>query len=180
HQYDDATFNSMPTLTAQDSGVFFANSAVNVAGITDGTSNTLLLSERAHGLLDDSTAQNWHWWFDGYYGDNLFWAAFPINPFRKLKTNSSSVSNPNAYVNAASSQHPGGANFAFADGSVRFLKEEINCWPYDQASGIPVGVTGDWVNYFQPFTVAPTVRPGVYQALSTRNKGEGISSDSYN
>src|SRR5262249_10341924 len=59
------------------------------------------------------------------------------------------------------SQHPGGANFLFCDGSARFLKETI-------AMGNP--------NYTPP----PGINnKGVYRKLSTRNGGELISSDAY-
>ena len=56
------------------------------------------------------------------------------------------------------SQHPGGANFLFADGSVHFLKDSIDM-------GNP--------NYAAPIT------KGVYRNLSTRASGEVISSDAY-
>jgi prepilin-type processing-associated H-X9-DG protein len=38
--------------------------------------------------------------------------------------------NPEAHVEDYWSRHPGGANFVFADGSVRFLKSTINPIPW--------------------------------------------------
>jgi prepilin-type processing-associated H-X9-DG protein len=80
-----------------------------------------------------------------------------------------------AYTSSASSFHSGGALFAFADGSVKLLKDTINTWARDPATGYPLGVTQDDQGFFH---VAPTTRLGVYQALSTRSGEEVISADS--
>lgn len=81
---------------------------------------------------------------------------------------------PNA--EAASSKHPGGANFAFADGSVKFLKEIIKTWTYDKITGIPLGLTG---SPSSPYVLAPPDRFGVCQLLSTCGGGEVISVDAF-
>jgi prepilin-type processing-associated H-X9-DG protein len=79
------------------------------------------------------------------------------------------------YLLSASSFHPGGAHFAFADGSVRFLKDTIDSWPVVDETALPAGVT------YSPMTgmyeLVPGTKFGVYQALSTRAGGEIISSD---
>lgn len=74
---------------------------------------------------------------------------------------------------AASSLHPGGANFAFGDGSVRFLKETITTWEYNPTTGYPLGIRFDADNGF--YDVNRSVQFGVLQALSTRDGGEAVS-----
>jgi prepilin-type processing-associated H-X9-DG protein len=159
-------------------GLFHIDSSVRPGAITDGLSNTLLLGERAHTLLDDGSALWWHWWISGNYGDTLFCTLWPMNPFRKTSpiAGASGDARTSAYISGASSLHPGGGHFAFADGSVRFLKDTIDTWPYDQQSGLPVGVTFDPAG---PYLLAPGTRWGVYQALSTRSGGEVMSTDLY-
>ena len=159
-------------------GLFYQGGAVRLAEIIDGTSNTLFLSERAHSLLDDNSRTWWHWWTSGNYGDTLFCTLWPMNAFRRTSDiyGDTGDARTSAYVSGTSSLHPGGCNFAFADGLVHFLKETIQTWPYDQNTGLPTGVTFDPNG---PYRLAPGVRFGVYQALSTRNGGEVIDSAAF-
>lgn len=171
--YNKLAVSRIPALTANANGAFFLRGRVDFAQFTDGLSNTFLIGERAHSGLDTETARDWHWWFSSYCTDTLFHTLYPMNPLRKLRTPHSSPSFPNAYCDAASSVHPGGANFGFADGSVRFLKDRIDTWPFDPSDGQPLGVVGQ---YNLPYRLSPKVRLGVYQALSTRAGGE-VASD---
>jgi prepilin-type N-terminal cleavage/methylation domain-containing protein/prepilin-type processing-associated H-X9-DG protein len=165
-------------------GLFHIRSAVKLADVTDGTSNTLAFGEHAHSLYDDTTALWYNWWTSGNYGDTLFCTLYPMNPFRKadglaadLNADVTGDDRMAPFLMGASSLHPGGANFAFLDGSVRFLKDSISSWPTDPKTLLPPGLTFDPAG---PYVIDQKVaRPGVYQFLSTRNCGEVISADAY-
>jgi len=172
------TSSACSSVLASCNGMFTLNRSVNFANITDGTSNTITFSERANGKFTPADYANCYgWWADGYASDTIFMALYPINPFNKIQD---LTSGPAAYLgtvdtDSAGSLHPGGANFGFADGSVRFLKDSIDTWPINVATGFPPGVSAP--NGI--LTIPLGTKIGVYQALSTRNGGEVISSDAY-
>ena len=186
--YNDiwANYYSPPTGNQQMNGVFYAFSTTRLASITDGTSNTFMMAEHTR-LIENTTEQIcWHWWTSGNYGDTIFTSFFPINPLKKLPY-SCQITGIDPAVAAASSMHPGGANFAFMDGSVHFLKDSIQCWANNPnntnaASNCnPPGlsVTTSSAGDSPIWVVAPGTQFGVYQQLSTRNGGEVVSSDQY-
>ena len=157
---------------------------LRIASVTDGTSNTIAYGEHAHGLFSQTPDSNgitdffdWNWWVSGNFGDTLFTTYFPLNPQKKLTTGyyeGGTFIQGDDMVTAASSFHPGGANFAFCDGSVRFVKESINSWSDDPDRSCRKASR----SRLQPTPPAPG-SIGVYQALSTRNGGEVISADSF-
>jgi prepilin-type N-terminal cleavage/methylation domain-containing protein/prepilin-type processing-associated H-X9-DG protein len=173
------TSSTCAAVIASCNGMFALNRSVSFASITDGTSNTITFGERANGKLTANDSPNcWFWWGDGYAADTLFETMYPINPFNKLGDLSTggAVGNLGSVNTAsASSFHPGGANFGFADGSVRFLKDSINTWPINASTSFPNGASAPG----GILTITPGTMIGVYQALSTRNGGEVISSDAY-
>jgi prepilin-type N-terminal cleavage/methylation domain-containing protein/prepilin-type processing-associated H-X9-DG protein len=180
-----------PAQSGNNNGLFYYRSAISIAAITDGTSNTIMYGEHAHGKLsnipdpsnpdDDREATYWNWWCDGAYGDTMFSTLFPINPQNKIPDSQWADSvdyGVTAYIESAGSFHAGGANFAFADGSVKFLKDTINSWP--TPNGIPSSVQQITLSSGNPgYGLVAGGRVGVYQALSTRNGGEVISADQY-
>jgi prepilin-type N-terminal cleavage/methylation domain-containing protein/prepilin-type processing-associated H-X9-DG protein len=166
YNMQDPCYNPVRTTAT---GVIYENSATKMAEISDGTSNTFIFGEAAFGHLWPSWRKEWNrWWHSGWMEDAFFDTTNAINRAAEGKT-------PHDWhsVTTASSYHPGGANFAFCDGSVRFLKETIATWPLDP-DGLPIGYSltfcGEWPIYKNGQAV-----PQVYQALSTRAGGEIIN-----
>jgi prepilin-type N-terminal cleavage/methylation domain-containing protein/prepilin-type processing-associated H-X9-DG protein len=109
----------------------------NIASITDGTSNTLMVGE----VLPSNAADSNFWMFNGSYAGTTVPLGFNSNvivPGVAPGCNSSTWQSASAPVGCRFgssakgfiSLHPGGGNFAFGDGSVRFLKNSINIYTY--------------------------------------------------
>lgn len=110
----------------------------NLANVRDGTSSTLLIGEQIMG------ASQWNAWV--HSNQSVGSTAIPLN-FTFIDTATKKPSTNWPYTYSFRSNHSGGANFAFADGTVHFIKTSIS-FP-------------------------------VYQALSTRERGEVLSSTDY-
>lgn len=117
---------------AECPGIFADNGVVAslIAHVTDGTSNTLLLSERKGELSR----------YKGIFSDTQ------QGCITGMKINSVQIQpmNSGAYANncGASSHHVGGgAHFAMADGAVRFISENIDFVTYNNLGNKRDGAT---------------------------------------
>jgi prepilin-type N-terminal cleavage/methylation domain-containing protein/prepilin-type processing-associated H-X9-DG protein len=109
-------------------GPFLHCHARGFADITDGTSNTIFVGERNFkDPIFESTGDNlafWGWWAFGAEGDVLLSAAERIN--WKMVTSPATQAEYDLRINVFGSHHPGGANFLFGDGGVRFLRDSTD------------------------------------------------------
>jgi prepilin-type N-terminal cleavage/methylation domain-containing protein/prepilin-type processing-associated H-X9-DG protein len=148
-------------------GLFYRNSAVRIAAVVDGTSQTVLLLERAWGDTEGT-------WVGAAAGGVVLRGPFNPCPGSAVATYLAPclvlahchLLNTNADTDGGlddpSSFHPGGANVLFTDGSVHLLRNVTN----------DAGVNPDGSTRYTPSSL-------IQQALGTRAGGEVISSDSY-
>ncbi|MDG3006732.1 DUF1559 domain-containing protein [Paludisphaera mucosa] len=171
---DNPTFEARRRNT---NGAIYAHSSTRLAEITDGASNTILFAEHDHGAFDSAGRAQYHGWNSGFWTDTLIGGYYPVNGTLKLLRLSDTTARDYIAFNIGS-RHPGGANVGLADGSVRFLKDTVDCWPIDPGTKTATGLifNGDGQGTMQ---MTPGMKLGVLQALCTRNFGEVVSADSY-
>jgi prepilin-type N-terminal cleavage/methylation domain-containing protein len=156
-------------------GIFYGNSHVSSKSVTDGTSKTFMVGERGHFCLAATWigARNP---LDGSETWSSYWAmahtAFPLNyPITGAH---------DTCTESFSSSHPGGAFFAFCDGSVHWIDDDISsdlafndktCWTTEDPNS---------PNSKRRCTTRfGTSVIGVYQRLSWRDDGETIDNPQF-
>jgi prepilin-type N-terminal cleavage/methylation domain-containing protein/prepilin-type processing-associated H-X9-DG protein len=117
-------------IDANNTGVFYLNSHTRIEDIYDGTSNTILVGEK---LLETGDLG----WMSGtratLRNTGLPPNANPAGTFGVIPPVDKDDGDPAAgpspdpalWVGGYASRHPGGANFIFGDGSVKFIKSTI-------------------------------------------------------
>jgi prepilin-type N-terminal cleavage/methylation domain-containing protein/prepilin-type processing-associated H-X9-DG protein len=188
--YYDASLTALPqVLAGRNRGIFSHIGSppgllgpklrpVGIKSITDGTGNTMMFVEHSY-TKNARAVSDWfeaNWWTSGLLGQTGVVSLFPPN-FSAVADGGASlplmVPAGSNLASAASSLHPGGLNVAFADGSVRFIRNTIDAWSPAaiQYNGPTEGYTGT--------DGGPLPKAGVWQAISTRNGDEVISADQY-
>jgi prepilin-type N-terminal cleavage/methylation domain-containing protein/prepilin-type processing-associated H-X9-DG protein len=166
-----------PSRLGQSNGLFYRASATPLAAITDGMSNTTFYAEHAVSLLIDATERiaEGPQWAGGWYGSTIFTSFYPVNPQGKV-SDEYGDGLCRAFIGAVSSRHPGGANVAFVDGAVKFIKDTIDSWAVDPITATPVGLIRDSFGLFQ---LAPETQFHVWQVLTTRAGNEVVSASGF-
>src|SRR5262245_23662182 len=173
-----------------NTGVFYGNSYVRMADIIDGTSNTAIIGERdtqfchsgtwvgnqnaivlpsSLSMLNDPIADSLD--FSMVAGYNNPKLNQPPDP------NTQNTMGHWLCGEGFSSLHPGGANFAFADGSIRFIVNGIDYWYVNTLAPAPAppfnpvyATTGPGSNDHRVNDVIrPIQQNGVYQRMMSRN-----------
>lgn len=130
---------------ANISGMFsYYGVMLRIADVTDGTSNTLMVGETLATCSWNPSHANHHrrgWWHGNSNGSAQASTVVPINDFTTCD-NSQRITFP-ACTNPGNfnfswgfkSQHTGGAQFTFVDGSVHFVSENTDHMTYQALGG---------------------------------------------
>lgn len=117
-------------ISVKNTGVFFLNSRIRYEDIPDGSSSTIFVGEKMQGAADLG-------WISGTRATLRNTGNIPNSGGAVTPLTGPDPADPEAAPSGAgeesalpvggySSHHPGGSNFAFGDGSVKFLKGSIS------------------------------------------------------
>ncbi|MFO1095149.1 MAG: DUF1559 domain-containing protein [Planctomycetaceae bacterium] len=125
----DSTSPSVcPAMYGRPGGMFFLNSKIGVRDVTDGTSNTLMVGERCYSykgrVIGAGTVHGFSASTLNNTAGNIRTAA--LNVWGIGYDGINALTNPPHARRAFNSNHVGGAHFTLADGSVRFISENID------------------------------------------------------
>ncbi len=123
-------------IAADNHGVLFLNSAVSYEDVPDGTTTTLFVGEKLKDGLDLGWASGTR---ASLRNTGLNMNRMPASS-KKAASTTAGLSGEEAaalaklgeaeFVGGFGSRHPGGGNFVFGDGSVRFIKSSISSKVY--------------------------------------------------
>jgi prepilin-type N-terminal cleavage/methylation domain-containing protein/prepilin-type processing-associated H-X9-DG protein len=158
--------------STNNDGALYCGSFTGLRDLRDGTSNTFLVGERNYRCAQGAWVGNRNPRGGGPRGADytLGTVGWPLN---------SPLNGNHQCIEGFASNHTGGANFLFGDGSVRFISDNIsfNNTGIDNAGAVvtfhPAGVThtGNANN----FTFLYRGQMGAYQKLGIRNDGQPVS-----
>lgn len=140
---DDDGSGALAAWTNSD-GIFAFERSRQFRDVTDGLSNTVMLGEVLPVLTNTSTTVDERVWPNGIL-DHWYIGGDDYDDICDLSEmmGSTGVQMKKNFETAYGSQHPGGVHVALADGSVRFVSENIDLtvWSYlgSRADGTPVG-----------------------------------------
>ncbi|HWL07990.1 MAG TPA: DUF1559 domain-containing protein [Planctomicrobium sp.] len=117
-----------------NNGILYFNSSTRMRDITDGTSNTMMIGETKYVLTITGNSAAYLSWAAADHVENNFsrpgTCAAAMDGINSEATDGGKENTFNLYTRMFGSFHTGGCHFSLADGSVRFVSENINLDTY--------------------------------------------------